>query len=91
METLEVTCINKQDRQDPTQSITHLGGKDWHNTQQAVINAIENKTHRFYVERSHHDKVWLVVARSRHGNKYVKTEADGEAPNNLLNLRECNR
>lgn len=31
----------------------------------------------------------VVVAVSRFGNKYIKTEADGEQPNNLLSLPEC--
>ena len=30
-----------------------------------------------------------VVAVSRFGNKYIKTEADGDQPNNLLSLPEC--
>ena len=32
--------------------------------------------------------VWVIVA-SHSGRKYLKTEADGYAPNNLLNLPEC--
>lgn len=44
---------------------------------------------RFYVERPQDDSVWVVVARSAAGNKYLKTEADGDAPNNLLSLPEC--
>lgn len=35
------------------------------------------------------DTVWLVVAVSRNGNKYVKTQNDGDQPNNLLKLPEC--
>ena len=31
----------------------------------------------------------VIVAISRFGNKYLKTEADGEQPNNLLSLYEC--
>ena len=33
--------------------------------------------------------VWVIVAKSAYGNKYLKTEADGEQPNNLLSLPEC--
>ncbi len=29
------------------------------------------------------------VETSRYGNKYLKTEADGEQPDNLLSLPEC--
>jgi hypothetical protein len=31
----------------------------------------------------------VVVAVSRYGNKYIKTTADGEQPDNLLSLPEC--
>jgi len=31
----------------------------------------------------------IIVAVSRFGNKYLKTEADGEQPDNLLSLPEC--
>ncbi|MDP8217161.1 MAG: DUF3892 domain-containing protein [Candidatus Theseobacter exili] len=31
----------------------------------------------------------VIVAVSKYGNKYLKTEADGEEPNNLLSLPEC--
>lgn len=31
----------------------------------------------------------IIVAVSRFGNKYIKTEADGDQPNNLLSLPEC--
>ena len=31
----------------------------------------------------------VVVAVSRFGNKYLKTVADGDQPNNLLSLYEC--
>jgi hypothetical protein len=30
-----------------------------------------------------------VVARAASGHKYLKTESDGEQPNNLLSLPEC--
>jgi hypothetical protein len=33
--------------------------------------------------------VKVIVATSKYGHKYLKTEADGEQPNNLLSLPEC--
>lgn len=33
--------------------------------------------------------VWVVVAVSAADNKYIKTQNDGEQPNNLLSLPEC--
>jgi hypothetical protein len=31
----------------------------------------------------------VIVGTSRYGHKYLKTEADGEQPDNLLSLPEC--
>jgi hypothetical protein len=31
----------------------------------------------------------VIIAVSPFGNRYLKTEADGEHPNNLLALPEC--
>ena len=88
-----VTCINKDDRNNPYERITHLGGTNsrggrWKRTQKEVISMIDAGTHSFYVSVDG-DRVNLVTAVSPHGNKYVKTEADGDKPNNLLSLPEC--
>ena len=91
----EVNCINKSDRENPWERITHLGGLNhdgtrWRLTQGETITAIERNTYgEFYVDRPRGDPVKVVVAVSRAGNKYVKTEADGDQPNNLLSLPEC--
>ena len=93
MNTAEIKCINKSDRYNPHERITHVGGVTdgrWRITQEDAIQLIENKTWRFYVKVI--DKpVWIVVAISQYGNKYLKTEADGTQPNNLLSLPECPR
>ena len=31
----------------------------------------------------------VIIAKSQFGHEYLKTVADGELPNNLLNLPEC--
>ena len=33
----------------------------------------------------------MIVAKSRWGHKYLKTDSDGEQPDNLLALPECPR
>ncbi|HAP51999.1 MAG TPA: DUF3892 domain-containing protein [Marinobacter adhaerens] len=94
--THEITCINKSDRQNPHERITHIGGKaggengggPWKITQEKAIDGIEAGTWAFYVTKNG-SRVNVVVATSRYGNKYLKTEADGEQPNNLLSLPEC--
>lgn len=93
MADLQVTCINKSDRPNPHERILRIGGGQtvlgsWRKSQQDAIAEIEAGTNGFFV---HVDgkSVWVIVATSRYGNKYLKTEADGEQPNNLLNLPEC--
>jgi hypothetical protein len=57
-------------------------------TEDEAINRIEKGTDSFYVERPAGHRVWLIVA-NREGRKYLKTETDGEKPDNLLSLPEC--
>jgi len=44
---------------------------------------------RMDIERPAGDVVDVVVAINRYANKYLKTTADGDEPNNLLALPEC--
>ncbi len=89
----EVMCINKSDRPNPHERITHIGGRDgngtaWKLTQEEAIAGIENDKWTFFVSRGGRT-VNVIVAVSRYGYKYLKTEADGEQPDNLLSLPEC--
>ncbi len=87
-----VSCINKKDRYDPAQRISHLGGgtgsNRWKLSQREVVRQIDQGIETFEVEINE-GVVKIVVRVSQYGNKYVKTEADGETENNLLNLPEC--
>ena len=83
-----VNCINKTDRQDPWERIRRIGG-DWgRREQQDAVRDIKTGLHTYYVVRGGRE-VAIVVAKSRFGNEYLKTEADGENSNNLLELPEC--
>lgn len=91
----EVKCVRKQDRYNPHERILGLGGVNpggerWYCTQEDAVTWIEIRRYNFFVRISGKE-VNLIVAESRYGNKYVKTEADGEQPNNLLSLQECPR
>jgi len=89
----QIDCIEKNDRYDPTEAITHIGGlnadgRRWKITQQDAIKRIEAGTNEFFVATGGR-KTKVVVSVSRFENKYIKTEADDYEPNNLLSLTSC--
>jgi len=89
----EIKCIKKADRPNPHERITHIGGLNgdntrWRITQEEAIVGIEGGKWTFHVSKNGHH-VRVIVAVSRFGNKYIKTEADGDQPDNLLSLPEC--
>ena len=89
---VQISCIRKTNRFEPHERIQGVGGirtdgVRWYRTETQAIADIENGTYRFWVSAGG-KSVWVIVA-SRLGRKYLKTEADGEQPNNLLSLSEC--
>lgn len=93
MSSHEVKCINKSDRNNAHERITHIGGVNpngtlWKVTQADAIAGIESGKWKFYVSVKG-QTAWVIVSKSASGNKYIKTENDGEQPNNLLSLPEC--
>jgi hypothetical protein len=90
---VRIYCIHRPDRFNQHRHITHIGGINadktrWKLTEEEAIKYIENVTYSFYVFAGG-SSVDVIVAKSRSGNKYLKTVADGEIPDNLLSLPEC--
>ena len=86
-QTLQVTCISKTNRATPHERISYIGGAAWRFTEGQAINFIEGGMFNFFV-RADGCLVRLVVA-THEGQKYLKTMADGEWPDKLLSLPEC--
>jgi hypothetical protein len=87
----QIECVKKTDRNNPWERITHVGGRSgngWKITQEVAIGHIESGEWSFFVS-VRGDRVDVIVATSRFGNKYLKTRPDGDQPNNLLSLPEC--
>lgn len=89
---VRIECINKSPRQDPHLRIQNVGGQNgdgtpWKMSESEAITAIENGTYSFYV--SVNGQTVNVIVATHEGHKYLKTEADGLQPNNLLSLPEC--
>lgn len=92
---VQVKCITKSDRYNPHERILGIGGTNpdggrWWLSQQDAVKGIEDGKWQFYVSVGG-KTVRVIVARSAQGHKHLKTEADGEQPNNLLSLPECPR
>ena len=89
MARFQVTCINKRgSHYNPHERIQNIGNQNnWTLSEDLAIRKIEMGTDTFYVNVNGREVNVIVAVHS--GRKYLKTEADGYAPNNLLNLPEC--
>ena len=87
-----ITCIRKTNRLDPHERIHGIGGRDaagvpWYFTINAAIMRIELGDLEFYTHAEGKSARVIIATHKEH--KYLKTEADGVHPNNLLALEEC--
>lgn len=89
---LQVGCINKTHRSEPHERIRAIGGvadgSRWKLREEQAIQEIRNGRYAFFVERPVGVRIAVIVA-THVGREYLKTEADGLQPDNLLALPEC--
>jgi hypothetical protein len=88
---VRVTCVRKS--ASTGRRILSLGGIEngvpWTLTLAQAISRIEEDGQRFFVEQPIGDRADIIVATTSRGRRFLKTVADGDAPNNLLALSEC--
>ncbi len=90
---VQIQCINKTDRMNPHERIKNVGGinaggGNWKLTLEAAIADIKGDKWKFWTVAAG-KSVWVIIAKSAQGNEYLRTENDGDQPNNLLSLPEC--
>ena len=86
----QVTCIVKKGgHYNPHERIETLGNSvgKWMLSESEMIRRIENGAESFYT-MVNGQRADIIVAVHEY-RKYLKTTADGYAPNNLLNLADC--
>ncbi|WP_244608939.1 DUF3892 domain-containing protein [Bradyrhizobium sp. SUTN9-2] len=75
MADVQVTCINKQPRNNTHEGITHLGGAGWKWPRSQVILSIEQRSNTFFTMVGGR-RADVGVVDGPNG-KYVRTYADG--------------
>lgn len=85
----QITCINKRgEHYNPHERIEYIGQQgNWKLSEDSAIRRIESGKDSFYTSVNNRDTE--VVVTKHNGRKYLKTDADGYEPNNLLALPEC--
>ena len=82
----QVTCITKREHKNPHERIQGIGGTEkgtrWSRSEDNAIADVEKDSKRYYV--SVDGKTVRVVVAKHEGRKYLKTEADGYAPERSL-------
>jgi Protein of unknown function (DUF3892) len=89
---VQVSCIDKRQHYNPHERILAIGGRNpdgtrWKLSEAEAIRDIKLGKYSFYV--SVNGRTVNVIIAVHEGREYLKTEADGYAPDNLLSLPDC--
>ncbi len=87
---IKISYVAKTDNNQPHEIIKEVGGINnngtkWRFTQQQIINDIESGEYQYYVSVDN-QPVRVIIGKAPSGAKYLKTEKDGEKPDNILDL-----
>jgi len=91
---LRIRHVVKTDRPSAHEQIQAIcgitpDGSHWSLTQDEAISQIEDGIAVFYVERGRNRRFEVAVAMDFHARKYLKTVADGQQPDELFYLPNC--
>ena len=91
---LRIRHVVKTDRPSAHQQIQAIcgikpDGSHWSLTQEEAISQIEDGIAAFYLERAGGRRFDVAVAMDFHAHKYLRTVADGQQPDELLYLPNC--
>ena len=90
---IRVDCVSRSARVSPYHRIQAIGGLGpdglrWRLSEDAAISAIDEERVVFYIERPIGHRVDLIAAQGL-GKRFLKAESDGESPDRLLDLPDC--
>lgn len=90
---IRIDCVVRNDTPSPYHQIGGIGGRGrdgrkWRLSEDAAIAAIEIDRASFYVEWPTGHRIDVLVAQGL-GKRYLKAASDGESPDRLLALPEC--
>jgi hypothetical protein len=88
-----ILCAHKKASQIPHERISHIGGVDpdgrhWKLSVSEAVESIQNRDRSFMV-LTRGNVFPVVVAESATGERYLRAESDGEQPDSLLSLPDC--